>query len=341
MRRKIIIAMTLITVAFCGLTSHKAAAQVDPHFSQYYAYPMWLNPGLTGVMNGDFRITANFKRQWASIADPYQTEALSFDTYPINHFSFGVTVLNQSAGDGGWNYLNALGAASYHLILDRGKMNVLSIGVEAGVINRHFDRSKLKFGEQWNPITGYDPTAPSFEKFDQTSATNLDVNIGIVYYNRNAYNAVNPFVGVSLYHLTTPEDPFYSTSDGKLPMRLNIHGGAKIQLSSKFNLTPQLIYLHQGEDYGAGRAHEFVGSLYGQYMLTNQSDLLFGVNYRAKDAIIPFVGFHLGDFTLGLSYDVNTSDLDVASSNQGGIEISLSYIRHKRIVDPRFICPRL
>ncbi|HLR38485.1 MAG TPA: type IX secretion system membrane protein PorP/SprF, partial [Chitinophagaceae bacterium] len=126
-----------------------------------------------------------------------------------------------------------------------------------------------------------------------------------------------------------------------LPMRLNIHGGAKIQLSSKFNLTPQLIYLHQGEDYGAGRAHEFVGSLYGQYMLTNQSDLLFGVNYRAKDAIIPFVGFHLGDFTLGLSYDVNTSDLDVASSNQGGIEISLSYIRHKRIVDPRFICPRL
>jgi len=25
-------------------------AQVDPHFSQYYVYPMWLNPALTGAI---------------------------------------------------------------------------------------------------------------------------------------------------------------------------------------------------------------------------------------------------------------------------------------------------
>ncbi len=342
MKKRLLTTLTFsLLFVLCGLNSRKATAQVDPHFSQYYAYPLWLNPGLTGVMDGDFRLTANYKRQWATITDPYQTEALSFDTYPTKNIAFGGTILNQSAGDGGWNYLNVLGSAAYHAILDRRKMNVISIGVEAGIINRHFDRSKLKFGEQWNPVTGYDPGAPSFEHFDQTSSTDLDVNVGIVYFNRNPNQHVNPFAGVSLYHLTTPEDPFYTQSDGELPMRLNIHGGVRIRTGSRFNLTPQLIYLHQGEDYGSGRAHELVGSVYAQYMLTNNADVLFGATYRVKDAILPFVGFHLGDFTLGLSYDVNTSGLDVASLSQGGLELSLSFVKHKKIVDPQFICPRM
>lgn len=341
MKKKCITLLTITLVVAFGLNSQKATAQVDPHFSQYYAYPMWLNPGLTGVMDGDFRITANYKQQWSTITDPYRTEALSFDTYPTKHFAFGATVLNQSAGDGGWNYLNALGSAAYHAILDQAQMNVVSIGVQAGVINRHFDQSKLKFGDQWNPITGYDPSHGTAEVFDQTGSTDLDVNVGLVYYNRNPNNKVNVFAGASLYHLTTPEDPFFKQSDGKLPMRLNLHGGARIKLSPRFNLTPQLIYLHQGEDFGSGRAQELVGSVYAQYMLSNTADLLFGATYRVKDAAIPFVGFHLGDFTLGISYDVNTSGLDVASLSQGGLELSLSYIKHKKIIDPQFICPRL
>lgn len=345
MKKRKLIIVPFVLFVFCGFLSHKAAAQVDPHFSQYYAYPMWLNPGLTGVINGEYRITANFKRQWATIANPYQTEALSFDTYPSHHFAYGVTVLNQSAGDGGWNYLNALASFAYRLILDEDKMNVISIGVQGGVINRHFDRSKLEWGNQWNPVTGYDPTIPSGEHFDQTSATDLDVNFGIVYFNRNPNHTANPFVGLSVYHLTRPDDPFYKSSKGRLPMRFNAHGGLRIKLSRRFNLTPQIIYMQQGEDYGSGSAEELVGSLYTQYMLSQNSDLLFGFSYRNEDAFIPFLGFHLGDFTLGVSYDVNISDLDVASAHQGGIELSLSYSKrnnnNKNMATPRFVCPRL
>lgn len=341
MKRSFLVTLALTLVVVCGFTSRKATAQVDPHFSQYYAYPLWLNPALTGVMDGDFRLTANYKRQWASITDPYQTEALSFDTYPTKHFAFGATVLHQGAGDGGFQYMNAMGSAAYHAILDKAQMNVVSIGLQAGVVDRRFDPNKLKFGDQWNPVSGYDPGAASGENFDETNSTDLDVNVGIVYYNRNPNTKVNPFAGVSLYHLTQPEDPFYTHSDGKLPMRLNIHGGLRIRLSPRFNLTPQVIYLHQGEDFGNGRAHEMVASIYAQYMLSNTADLLFGATVRNKDAAIPFLGFHLGDFTLGMSYDINTSYLEAASLHQGGIELSLSYIRHKKIVDPQFICPRL
>lgn len=335
MKRKILLAITLTIVVSCCLTSRKAVAQVDPHFSQYYAYPLWLNPGLTGVMNGDYRISANYKRQWASIATPYSTTALSFDTYPVKNLGIGGTILNQSAGNGGYNYLNALASAAYRAVLDDQRMNVISIGIQAGIINRRINPSKLQFGEQWNPVTGYDPGAPSGEHYDQTSALAFDANIGIVYFNRNPNTKLNPFGGISLYHLSRPQAPFIGKTDERLPMRMNIHGGVKMKLNPKFYLTPQFIYITQGN------AHETVAGLYGQYRLPNYSDLLFGATYRFKDAISPFVGFHLGDFTLGLSYDINVSDLKVASQSKGGLEISLSYIRHKKIRDPRFICPRL
>lgn len=332
-RNKIVILWIL--VLGCCMCFQKTKAQVDAHFSQYYSYPLWLNPGLTGVIDGDFRVTANYKQQWASISDPFSTQGLSFDSYPYNNLGLGVTVLNQTAGDGGYNYLNALFSTAYRAILDKSGMNVLSIGIQAGIINRRINPGKLQFGEQYNPILGFDPTIPSGEHFNKTSSLAFDANFGIVYYNQNPNTQFNPFGGISLYHLSRPEDPFINVNDERLPVRMNIHGGTRIKLNDVFNLTPQAIYIRQGN------AHETALGLYGQYLLPNYSDLLFGATCRLNDAIIPFVGFHLKDFTLGLSYDVNVSRLRTASEGRGGFEISLSYIRHKKIHDPNFICPRL
>ncbi|RYE11728.1 MAG: type IX secretion system membrane protein PorP/SprF, partial [Sphingobacteriales bacterium] len=55
-----------IYVAVLGLLlcTAKSFAQTDPHFSQYYANPLYLNPALTGVIDGDYRATVNFKQQW-------------------------------------------------------------------------------------------------------------------------------------------------------------------------------------------------------------------------------------------------------------------------------------
>ncbi|MFM8373256.1 MAG: type IX secretion system membrane protein PorP/SprF, partial [Bacteroidota bacterium] len=38
----------------------------DPRFSQYYASPWNLNPAMTGLFNGSWRITGNYRDQWGS-----------------------------------------------------------------------------------------------------------------------------------------------------------------------------------------------------------------------------------------------------------------------------------
>ena len=56
----------------------------DVHFSQYYAAPLTLNPALTGLVNGVFRASFNYRNQWFNIPTlntiaPYQTYQASFD----------------------------------------------------------------------------------------------------------------------------------------------------------------------------------------------------------------------------------------------------------------------
>ena len=58
------------------------------------------------------------------------------------------------------------------------------------------------------------------------------------------------------------------------------------------------------------------------------------------DAIIPYVGMDFSDFTLGLSYDVNVSSLKTASNSQGGIEISLVYIKKSSNGRKAIPCPK-
>jgi hypothetical protein len=39
----------------------KTMAQVDPHFTQYYIYPLYINPAMTGGSDGDYRVSGIFR----------------------------------------------------------------------------------------------------------------------------------------------------------------------------------------------------------------------------------------------------------------------------------------
>src|ERR1700739_4984727 len=129
-------------------------AQVDPHFSQYYAYPMWLNPALTGVFNGDTRINFNAKQQWSDIGDGYKTGGLSLDFLPTDKLGLGLNVINQAAGNAGYNYSTAYVSLGDGIAISSDGFQELHFGLQSGVINRSFDPSKLQFDDQYNPITG-------------------------------------------------------------------------------------------------------------------------------------------------------------------------------------------
>src|SRR6188508_2578792 len=82
------------------------SAQTDPHFTQNYTYPMYINPAMAGQSSGDYRVSAIYRSQWSSMGSPYRTTGLSADAATNNNLALGINILNQSAGDAGFNYFN-------------------------------------------------------------------------------------------------------------------------------------------------------------------------------------------------------------------------------------------
>lgn len=315
-----------------------AKAQTDPHFSQYYAYPLYLNPGLTGVMDGDYRVTAIYRSQWGNISSPFSTPGVSADVALDNKLSLGINIMNQTAGNGGYNYLTGYASMAYNGVrFGKDGNQRISMGISLGLINRRFDQSKFQTGEQWNAATGFDPTMGTGEALAKTSASALDAGAGIMYYDATPDKKANVFVGVSAFHLTQPSDPFISGGyDKKLPIRYSAHGGVKLSLSETFSLTPNLLYMRQGS------AEEKMLGAYAQMRVNEEADFLLGANYRIKDAVSPYVGVYYKNFLLGLSYDVTTSDLSKVAGKANSFELSLTFSGRKGKAEAiPFVCPRL
>jgi type IX secretion system PorP/SprF family membrane protein len=327
--------LCLLLIAAC-FSGKALRAQVDPHFTQYYVYPAWLNPALTGAFDGDYRISGIYRTQWGNISSPFSTAGLAADFTTNKNSNFGLSVLNQSAGDGGWNYLSAYGSFAYTGVrFGANENHRVSMGMQIGVIQRRFDPSKLTFGDQYNPITG--GGNPTTEVFTRTSATAFDASAGILYYDAQPGQKVNVFGGFSAAHLTRPDDQFASEGDAKLPMRFTAHAGARITLNEVFSLTPNLLYMRQGS------ASEKMVGAYASVKAAAGTDFLVGANYRIEDAISPFVGFAHKNLVLGVSYDINASDLGKMVRGSNSFEISLSFIGKRSVKTPEveFVCPRL
>lgn len=324
----------LVLALGLSLIAQKVTAQIDPHFSQYYANPLWLNPALTGVTDGEYRVNVNAKQQWGNLNNGYLTAGASFDMAPTKNLALGAMVINQRAGAIGYNQLNALASASYRIRLGRDGEQIINFGMQAGIINKSFDASKITTGSQYNPTMGYDPSMGINDDISSANYLAPDVNAGIMFFDGSGNKNVNVFAGASVAHLTTPKDRFVGT-DGRLPMRFTGHGGARIKLSYLLDITPNFIYLRQGD------AKEIAAGAYAQLMLSPESDLLVGSNYRVDDSAIAFLGIHHKSLVFGVSYDFNTSSLNRATGSRGGLELSVSFTSRKGIVGPNFFCPRL
>ncbi|GAB4093301.1 PorP/SprF family type IX secretion system membrane protein [Flaviaesturariibacter terrae] len=311
----------LLATLLLLLSLHRnAAAQVDPHFSQFYAHPLWLNPALTGAFEGKFRATAIYRSQWANVS-PYTSTGVSADLRTDRNLNIGVSFLQQAAGDAGYRYSNAGLSLSYSGVrFGADAAQQVFIGLQAGYLGRSFDASGLRYGSQWAPGSGYNAALPSGDPVDESSSGAFDVGAGITWMDTRSDAALQPFAGVSVGHLTRPEDPFYKGLHYHLPLRYAVHGGFRYMLGDAARLQVQLLYLRQGTSEervaGAGLILD----------VSEDAELIVGSSYRFGDAVAPYAGFRYGAVTLGASYDHTISGLSKLAGNTNAFEISLTWI---------------
>ncbi len=290
----------------------------DPQFSQYYQSPLYLNPGFTGVTPQQ-RLTFNHRLQWPNLPQAFSTFAASYDIW-VNELSsgFGVLLTTDKMGSAGWRTTNVNLLYSYKLQLNKEWM--FSPGLAFGYGINGLDRSKLTMGDglEYNNQS----LDPDLNRLGNQQY--FDFSAGFIVYS-SVY-----WFGLAVNHLNEPNMSILN-DETRLPMKVTVHGGARIPLtgglrtSSRVSyLTPSFIYQSQGSitQFNFGLNYHidpvFVGIWYRGKPW--EESVIGSVNH---DALVLQLGMYLDKLTVGYSYDFNISPIATASG--GAHEISLMY----------------
>ena len=331
--RKLLILFTVLFIT----ASIKAQ---DPHFSQFFASPLTLNPAFTGKFDGTWRLAANHRDQWPSIPKAYVTSSASID-FPIlkgkisegDVFGVGLSGVSDASANSQLKLNYGSISLSYHKALDENGYNTIGAGFQGTYSSLSLDISKLTFEDmlRQNGFTG-----TTNEVLTNGNNQNyIDANAGLLFSgSTNGLN--NYYLGASMYHINKPKVSFLDNS-WYLTGRVTVHAGGTFPLNDMLNLSTSIIHQRQNK-----ASETMIGAALG-ISANSEADrptsIFLGSWMRLNDAIIPYIGLEFGGLRIGATYDVNISSLKAATSARGGSEISIIYIR-KPVEQKGIPCPK-
>jgi type IX secretion system PorP/SprF family membrane protein len=327
--------LSILLFALLALNSAKAQ---DWHLSMYDAAPMFLNPAMTGVVDGQWRVHAQYRNQWSSVNfKPFNTALISFDA-PVGKWGFGGQIINYRGGIGNYNALQGLGSVAFTVPLNRKKSHALSIGIQGGVTQKNVEYQLHTFDNQYTTQNGggFDNGLSSGENFNGQSFIVPDLNAGILYYYAKQQSRINPFIGASVFNLLTPQESWYGANN-KLPMRYYVHAGTRINITETIYFIPKALWMQQESFTEITFALDA-----GFFLKQSEVYILGGLTFRNKDAFVVTIGAKKANYIAKISYDTNVaSKLTPASNGRGAFEISFTYMHQKKDKKTVKICPQL
>ncbi len=314
----------------------------DIHFSQYYFSPLSLNPANCGNYNGDFRGMANYRSQWREIDKAYNTISAGGDYsfYPFNNkVTGGLFFINDKSGVNlVVNKIFLSGAVARKIAgFD------LHVGLQPGVVLKSIDLNAHTYPNQLNWGTGYyDSSIPNMENSSQPNTSYFDLNAGFIATKR--INKLETEIGVAGFHLNSPEESLISATN-KLKSRKIYHLELRYFHNDKITFKPHVML------NATTKATDLIGGINIDFMLSKtpffRNSLFGGFMWRdgfkrISDAAIFTCGIHYLNYTFGVSYDVNVSELHTATNYKGAIEFALIYTgKNTRLVKKEVPCERL
>lgn len=318
----------------------------DIHFSMFYASPLNLNPALTGVYDGTYRVAGIYRNQWRSISTAFNTYSGSFDIKLLQTklkndvFAVGGMFTGDKSGDGKLTMNSGMVSAAFHKGLDKNHRHFLGLGIQLGYTQKSLKYQQLAFPSQFSN-GDFDLSIANGENISKPNIGYFDMQAGILHQS-TIKDIVGITTGFTVYHLTAPSESFYGTKSTKLAMRYTVQHGYRINAAKNFFITPNFIFQYQNkaQEINFGTAFEY-------HMNAGKSPLVASLGgwYRVKDAAIITAGIEYYRVKALFAYDINASTLKPATNGRGGFEIALIYtgfLKSKSVSYPILVpCPMM
>jgi type IX secretion system PorP/SprF family membrane protein len=178
--------VTFILIICSIIFSLQKSSAQDPHFSQFFASPLTVNPAFTGKFDGTYRVASNHRNQWPSINNAFITTTASFDTKlmqkSINEndsWGIGFTGYSDSHASGAIKF-NALSfSTAYHKGIDEDNNTQIGFGFQITQANMLVNTNQIKFEDQ---LTNAGFTGLTTEIFNNPSlsASHMSISSGLL-----------------------------------------------------------------------------------------------------------------------------------------------------------------
>jgi type IX secretion system PorP/SprF family membrane protein len=294
------------------------------HFSQFFSTPLLTNPANTGFTEGPYRFASNIRSQGMNGGNAYFTGYFSGDVSPLRNYlaqghkaGLGLYVMNDRSLNSAVQ-TNSVGmSAAYHVGLDPYSEHSIGLGVQGTYNQRRIDYSKLTFENQFGP-GGFDASLPVGEPLNFNSKHFFDLNAGIMYNASLEHKSF--FAGMAVYNILRHKENTLG-NEFKMPTRITFQSGGQLWVGEYGKVYLSLTTMSQA------KATEItVGSAYGLQLTDGEkNELVGGMWYRYKDAMIPYLGYQTKTFQVGLSYDYTVSGMKTGSQIRNGYELTLQY----------------
>lgn len=316
-----------------------ACAQ-DYNWSQPFAAPLLLNPAEAGA-EGGMRAALKYKKAWPEFSAPFKTVALGFDMALSgksknkngrdNTWGFGISLLNDRAGDPQLTTNAAAVHAAYNLRIN--ETGRIGAGFSVGYDQRSTNIEDGRWASQYNGYF-YDPGIISGESFGQEREAHLEIGTGIRYqYLKQPDRTGGPIrlkvdAGLSGQHLGRIRMGKSDFLTGNMTPLFTGYVRSEFPIGKSTALTPAAAI------FQAAGAFEIVAGggvkqllVYGESFIRqiHQSSAELALFYRVDRAFILQGQLNWGEYGLGLSYDLDVSDLEEYSSGRGGFELTFQW----------------
>lgn len=328
----------------------------DRLFSQFYASPLTLNPALTGAFEGKFRVSSIYRDQWRqAMEQPYQTFSSALDlrwrmgkekSRWQDHAAVGVMFFQDKAGAVNFSTTQIAVSAAYHKALDIRNTQFLSLGFQAGVVQRNINFGNITFEDQFNGTTSY--SDPTQERLPENNFSFGDFSVGLNYAYSPRSSKFRLFLGGAMHHFNQPTVSFYHKTDGEsdlpdntlaprysaqLSVQLPVSKGITFLPRAIFDMQDDFMKLDAGGNFRFSLSDFRLVSLHLGGYARPVSDF---DNKLRLDAVVALVGIEINNVLIGTSYDIHVGR--TAGFNRGTFEMSVAYLGDYE--DDLILCPK-
>jgi len=303
----------------------------DFNFSQFENAPLYLNPALSGIYNGQHRLLINHRNESVDVLgdDGFSATSISYDTRIKTSkkafIGIGGNYIKSRSGslDFGADSYKLSAAYVYNFSKDPEQPQFISFGLDFGETQRTVDLMDTRWPSQHDGSGGFNPNLPPGNPSD-FNFVYPDLGVGLVWEKSlKKNNAIR--AGLSMHHINKANVSFLGNAQNLLVMYSAFASG-EVAIVDKLALLPSALFLKQGKikQFMLGSSARLYlnpkGILkyiqFGTWIKTASSPTT-----SAANTMVFLIETQVKKLLFAFSYDRRSSD----AFTNNGLELSLGY----------------